>query len=124
MKLEDQFAPLELARRMKELGFPQDGGLAFWASKDEIPSLIIHGDEEDTGYHPELCAAPTVAEIGEALGEFESGCEPTMEPNFWAAVSTIRPAASAVASGMEDVTGATEAEARARLWIALAEAKA
>ena len=98
MNLESQVAPLVLALRMKELGFPQDTGLEWY--KDE--GAVIHrrvgiGGHATGGWSIRLCAAPTVAEMGEW---FEPGSEP------------------------KRVRGQTEAESRARLLIALAEAGA
>jgi hypothetical protein len=73
MRLEDQVPSRELCQRLKELGMPQEtyfswrGGTAGRETQDE-PWVHATGD-----YLPEaaivLCAAPTVAELGEMLPE-------------------------------------------------------
>jgi hypothetical protein len=76
MKLEDQVAPLKLALRMKELGFPQETCFAWFLSPSgEVASVF---NAELDGYirdyatcetDKRVCAAPTVAEMGEWLSE-------------------------------------------------------
>jgi len=63
MKLEQQVVSLELAKRMKELGFEQSS-LFYWDDGD--------GREDQLNYSPdvplrELVSAYTVAELGEML---------------------------------------------------------
>ncbi len=134
MKLEDQVAPLALAQRMKELGFPQETCFA-WVSelldndRDAIGVFARHALPAHGGATT-LCAAPTVAEMGEwlPLGAFSA----RHDDGDWVASHPPSHDAAVVASA---ISGArtdsdliaiadTEAEARARLLIALAESGA
>jgi hypothetical protein len=47
MNLEDQVAPLALAQRMKELGFPQDTAFSWYVRRDAAGAVIEDG-------HPRL----------------------------------------------------------------------
>lgn len=140
MKLEDQVAPLALAQRMKELGFAQDTLFVWMGSRTVdscavVPNPALRNEWAWNAVHTAdstmaRVAAPTVAEIGEALPakiqtwdsmvmwrkggrhkiEYGDGVETgvLLNPNVL----------------LMKADGATEAEARARLWIALAEAGA
>lgn len=149
MKLEDQVAPLALARRMKELGFPQETFLG-WDAYDGTPILVVRQSEAVLGIDwvpAEIeCAAPTVAEIGEALppampmssDEVDSDNHDHTLDNAphddarWCihyrfdGSPMILHTPSKTREGFcgGGFHGATEAEARACLWIALAEAGA
>lgn len=128
MKLEDQVAPLALARRMKELGFPQETFLG-WDAYDGTPILVVRQSEAVLGIDwvpAEIeCAAPTVAEMGEALPEgFDSGKWGRYragDDDLWGACARRKYGDQGDPSIWD---AATEAEARARLWVALAEAGA
>jgi hypothetical protein len=112
MKLEDQVAPLDLARRMKELGFPQATLFGWWIDgysghglipEDATFSVRLFFGEPREGF---LCVAPTVSEMGQELRGYQGALPGPDEIGGWWA-----PGATAL----------TEAEARSRLWIALAE---
>ncbi len=73
MELSKQVVSLQLAKKMKEAGWPQNRSLFCWSQRimdskgtistdlEYMPTL----DREDHRYL--VCAAPTVAELGEAL---------------------------------------------------------
>lgn len=119
MNLEDQVAPLALAQRMKELGFPQET-LAAWVTEGDDPRAMTREEiafdrdsSASAGVWQELCAAPTVAEMGEWLPGYATSCKMSPDADHrWEAEDDILEAPE---------EGATEAEARARLCIHLAE---
>ena len=70
MQLEQQVVSLELAKRLKELGFEQNGVFGYYKKNDEIvvamnPEIDIWYDGQDIGEL--ICSAYTVAELGEKL---------------------------------------------------------
>jgi hypothetical protein len=112
MTLEDQVAPLALALRMKELGFPQETCFE-WADGE----VLILRHDESLGPEPPLpvwampkplCAAPTVAEMGEWLLEFWYSRRGV---NGWECGRSMR------GELVEMGEGRTEAEARAKTLI-------
>ena len=129
MKLEDQVVSLELVKKMKELGFPQDT-LWYWVLCDwnvdyEIVPfesfMYLSSDKkevyEDYGHETgsydikEIYSAPTPAELGEALPE-EMNC--AKYNNKW------------IVYNFRNVNGVvmkadTEADARAKMIIYLIE---
>lgn len=74
MKLEQQVVSLELAKKMKELGFKQES-LFYWINREEIPGKTIwcleFADEQKIDYlkksNFDIISAYTVAELGEML---------------------------------------------------------
>ena len=70
MKLEQQVCSLELAKRLKELGVPQES-LFWWMGVRIYPESEME-DFEPPPYWGEddYCSAFTVAELGEMLPEF------------------------------------------------------
>jgi len=77
MKIEDQVCSLELAKRLKELGVKQNSYFkwTYWsaAPKDNpyaIPLVVRYDHELTQGERAEVCAAFTVAELGEMLPAF------------------------------------------------------
>jgi hypothetical protein len=78
MKLEDQVAPLKQALRMKELGFPQETFAAWRSYPGEAARVMAHEtiaawaeERSDLPSSALLCAAPTVAEMGEWMPRSE-----------------------------------------------------
>lgn len=68
MKLQDQIVSLELAREMKELGFPQES-LFWWISPRQTESYIDYASY-GTRFKKEIsCSAYTVAELGNMIPE-------------------------------------------------------
>lgn len=81
MKLEDQVVSLELAKKMKELGFEQDSN--FWYGlitgdlylRSNNPNIYFNINENQSCYLPQIqhdnphgfISAPTIAEVGEML---------------------------------------------------------
>lgn len=132
MRLEDQVAPLELARQMREMGFPQETCFG-WLKPYEgpargFPDVITGPNEPWIGALPHfqfavICAAPTVAEMGEWL---PAGCatvqlsKPFSGCDWYAHTKRGDPPQGVIAHDH----GATEAEARARLLLALAQSGA
>jgi len=76
MKLSEQVVSLELAKKLKELGYPQES-LWYWNSNGEIRRVDGFFDDDSKF----IAVAPTVAELGEWLpvkwGELCLGC-----PNY------------------------------------------
>lgn len=72
LPLEKQVTSLELSKRMKELGFPQDS-LFYWIKKTDIIDEYVIGNNSDllnigiTPLHDNSISAYTVAECGEML---------------------------------------------------------
>jgi len=125
MNLESQVAPLAEALRMKELGFPQDTEFTWWRTlpdgKPQVEGPV--GGYYESHEFEALCAAPTVAEMGEwmprSIGEY--GLEVTAwESGVWNLSYFDEKGNTLDHYG----TGSSEAEARARLLIALAESGA
>jgi hypothetical protein len=145
MTLEDQVAPLALALRMKELGFPQETCFGWFidvAQGVEVPASVAVRMQEPKrtasvvqathyGGPPEsfpppagfvsspawwpprlLCAAPTVAEMGEWLLEFWYSRRGV---NGWECGRSMR------GELVEMGEGRTEAEARAKTLIVAVE---
>ena len=72
MKLEDQVASLELSKKLKELGFPQEG--LFWWVNQPNGGLNTNGYKWQLEGEPktrmpqyDYIVAPTVSELGEIL---------------------------------------------------------
>ena len=69
MELESQVPTLELCKKLKELGYPQNQDLFVWSEVGKIPQILMRS----TGiaeFGEVLCVAPTVAELGEWLAKF------------------------------------------------------
>lgn len=66
LPIEKQVCSLELAKRLKELGVPKESYFKWHSVKGdrEKDCYVTH---DDAGYGYELCAAFTVAELGEML---------------------------------------------------------
>lgn len=132
--LGHQVAPFDLAREMRELGFPQEECMCRWVNLGNGPSAWTVAELRlRHNFDNVICAAPTVAEMGEWLPiGFDSGSDevaPEMVDGMrkrahkWHAYSErmhgdIDPRKPHV------IDATTEAEARARLLIALAESGA
>jgi len=72
MKLENQVVSLESAKKMKELGYKQEG-LWWWLYGVQTPHIISNEFKEDAEYlreRDDICVAPTVAELGEVLPDW------------------------------------------------------
>lgn len=122
MKLEDQVAPLALAQRMKELGFPQETVFVWVMRGVPVPGVTPWGDppphqpdvqlshEDDT---PVICAAPTVAEMGEWLPD-------KLGVGSWASSGRYFCGEDDSETTIGATVAATEAEARAKMLILLA----
>lgn len=68
MELKNQVCSLELAKKLKELGFKQES-LFYWSTndmekKDECYQIAL-GIEKNGFYYPNVFSAYTVAELGE-----------------------------------------------------------
>jgi len=131
MRVEDQVVSLELARLLKEDGYPQESSYFSWRAADfkgtrwalTAPHMVL-----DRAFRPTF-AAPTAAEIGEVLpGEiylpYKSG-KPRKHPHRLYMQRLLNDSVWDIkyVSGRsyQDISerGATEAEARARMWLRL-----
>jgi hypothetical protein len=117
MTIPDQVVSLELAKQLKEAGYPQEG-LFHWAHYPGGDMLYCTRDFSET--EPELvCVAPTVAELGEQLlksnklNHFSTAPlsvhDGSVSCNFCMLFDDYR------------IEGKTEAEARAKMWLLLKE---
>lgn len=81
--LEKQVCSLELSKRLKELGVPQDS-LHAWSKKYHTRDVwtIIGGTAVEEWVGEERAAAFTVAELGEILGK-------VARPHFFAAYCAV-----------------------------------
>lgn len=121
MNLEFQVVSFQLAKEMKELGYKQEG--LWW----RYPEVITNFSDKSRDVNPahidcvketsrdDLCVAPTVAELGEALpnnyGSFKDykGKFRCFEQRMYHIINSVD-------------TGKpydTEADARAKMWIYL-----
>lgn len=113
MPLEKQVCSLELAKKLKELGYPQES-LYIWVDNEGEPKVYF-----DDGYRPAYtnlfyCSAPTVAELGEMLSTKENNnrIRDAFAINQWVCdYETHR------------TLGNTEADARASMLVYLLENK-
>lgn len=123
LPLEKQVCSLDLARRLKELGAPQESLFYHYFNAGKPTGVIVQGYENasDDFRSSKLVAAYTVAELGELL--------PT---NTWAFLieKTPREEVRLLMLGgqkldfpLHNVFAETEADARAKLLIYLLEQK-
>lgn len=66
MKLEDQVVSLELAKKMRELGFEQDS-YWFWQGYLHSENRVELAPKDKLYKYYDICSAYTVAELGEML---------------------------------------------------------
>jgi hypothetical protein len=132
MKLENQVVSLELAKRLKELGFEQNS--LFWWQKwvqddwklshyREFNGINSKGQVEVSGFEmikgiaddtDDACSAYTVAELGEMLPIYYSTF---FDGNTW----NVDEEGSKLDDVLEELSAETEADARAKLLIYLKE---
>ncbi len=125
MKLENQVVSLELAQKMKELGFKQESFFVFVKNRqtafpDIYPMRIFdaeyHNGKTQPAFHYDIiCSAYTVAELGEMLPE-----------NFYESMGrTLKGGWCVLLDKDEDTMlyADTEADARAKMLIYLVENK-
>lgn len=69
MKIEQQVVSLELAKKLKKAGYPQNDSLWYWMNPrgSKYWHLELNPTEELREASIEIIAAPTVAELGEKL---------------------------------------------------------
>lgn len=70
MKLEDQVVSLELAKKMKELGFPQHSSFYWQRSWHDKPYKFNPGGSWETADQDGRISAYTVAELGDLLPDY------------------------------------------------------
>lgn len=126
MKLEEQFVSLSLAKKMKELGAPQEGlfywyqGVGGWWYLGDTANAKMMNDAVDFGRitAPQFvsCVAYTVAELGEMLPPHTPTAKRAAKDG-WICNGhfTGHPA-----NAHQEVAD-TEANARASMWIYLKE---
>ncbi len=126
MNIEDQVCSLELSKRLKELGIKQESYF-IWAKNNLIPRLSIHNLDKHELFEPYICAAFTVAELGEMLpcslqAETASRNNSILEinknlNNHWLLAYAANPNLPPLICIIDD----TEANARAKMLINLLE---
>ena len=73
MRLEEQVISLELSKKLKELGVPQDGFYIWWKPKEREREFELSPKKQQIYWKNtdnefiEWCSAYTVAELGEML---------------------------------------------------------
>jgi len=115
MKLEEQNTSLELSKELKEAGYKQEG--IWWWKSDEGESYLVYFNSRYRFSKGKILAvAPTVAELGEALRNFEKSdwrhkiiYEGTMTIYKNYDTRGIR----------KEIEADTEANARAKMWLYL-----
>ena len=134
MKLEEQVVSLELAKELKEAGYSQNDSLFYWVDIPLTPFLVMkccRGYVDVTTGAPvnlskldELVAVPTVAELGEIIGNNcnewaqgwnDSGC-------FWQFRFGNRGSGNMIEGlgiSFHALDSDTEADARAKCWLYL-----
>jgi len=133
MKPEEQAVSFEIARALQEAGWPQDPGhnYFYWRAvnfEESAWRLVSPHMVLDRAYRPKI-AAPTAAELGEALPEEIHLRFKNQKPRRYAHYLVIRRCSAASAwdvkyvssSSYEDLTerAGTEADARAKMWLLL-----
>jgi hypothetical protein len=118
MTLEDICVSLDLAKQLKEAGYPQRT-IFCWAEvghKDKSGNnvweyeLMVNVFQADN----EFIAAPTTSEIGEKLKELKGEELPKYYNGDWFFFVLTGKFA-----GAEEITSDTEANARAKMWLYL-----
>jgi len=112
MKLEDQVVSLELAKKLKELGVKQESYL-HWVDIHDSWFLGSKADYSRTEQE-RMVSAYTVAELGEMLPQYFSTTK--VEPFLWEG-SVLE------VGNIEEFSGDTEADSRAKMLIYLLENK-
>lgn len=116
MNIEQQVVSLELAKKMKELGFPQES-LFKWHSKINDDGKNVH---TELVYFPteqmkQDYSAYTVAELGEILKEIDHPVP------YWCSQQLVKSWCMFKNKEAYDIQEANEANARAKCLIYLAE---
>jgi len=113
MTIEQQVPSLELCKRLKELGYPQNS-LFYWVIEElhqEFAIVVYRCGCEKGLITSKSYSAPTVAELGEML--------PPKQPNFPIKFDKWR----TIMGNFEVISADTEADARAKVMIYLLENK-
>lgn len=119
MKLEKQVTSLELSKRLKELAVKQESYL-FWKTDEDremgtsLPYLVAHNSRYMNSKGQIVASAFTVAELGEMLPQYFGT---TKVENFLYEGSTVDQ------GNIEEFSGDTEADARAKMLVYLLENK-
>lgn len=120
MKLEQKTCSLELSKKLKEMGVPQDSYF-YWKTAKDYCKLV--NDNHDSGYPigigkrakgAEHYSAFTVAELGEMLPQFAAGKFNRGNSFFWKIE---------IPNFSITIESETEADARAKMLIYLLENK-
>ena len=128
MKIEEQVVSIELAKEMKKLGAPQDSYFT-WCEYGEYESEYLAPlSAAEISYKDNyfivvrVCAAFTVAEIGEMLprGHWESGAV-ALDTLFFCSWEEDWERPNEETSIVK--YGKTEADARAEMWLYLKKEK-
>ena len=118
MKIVDQVTSLELARKLEEAGYPQEG-LWWWHQYPDEKEFIYRGEryiDADLGDF----VAPTVAELGEALPDSIYSCKEI--DNTWFGFYDGGDDLFKLDEFVDFTKGSkTEADARALMWLKLKE---
>lgn len=135
MTLEEQVVSLELAKQLKEVGYPQEESVFNY----RVPAIMGTDEEDDAisdnpdyfdwtldygktyGDNKEYIAAPTVAELGEQLPAYisrDKGAETLCYAKgggSWGCWASTNGSDQTI----KDISAKSEADARAQMWIYL-----
>ena len=68
MTIENEVPKLEICKRLKELGYPQEGAGFYWVTtRDGLTSLLTRPEISPNWDSPVIVAAPMIGEMGERL---------------------------------------------------------
>ncbi len=114
MDIEKQVVSLDLCKKLKEAGYPQDS-YYIWAYDliGVMHRLILRKDVKN---HPQDYPAPTVAEMGEKLPNYQRSGQAVMDNPLEKYTSKCHSFDPYVA---EQFYALTEADARAKMWLYL-----
>lgn len=122
MRLEDQVASLELSRKLKALGVKQESVFVWYGNEDKGTSYVgLASSYSSRG----ICAAFTVAELGEILPLFIVSGKTDRQPEFkkYLCFEGAREGRLSMPDKRFIADDGTEANARAKMLIYLIENK-
>lgn len=121
MQLESQMVSLELSKKLKELGVKQESLWKWFYGGIDTPGIIPTGKVTNQAFDDWKCPAYTVAELGEILGKPMRDVWISYEVGMCGAIAFLFKRGTTEL--IKEITGDTEANARAKMLIYLLENK-
>lgn len=132
MKIESQVVSLDLSKQLKEAGYPQEGYFVWIQDFDN--EIKLYDDTQMSDYFGcrsrEICIAPTVAELGEALPDFhyskysKNTSKSILEKHYLTHSYNLRKTGVREKTCYDEIRlgdNNSEADARAKMWLYLKE---